>query len=880
MSLLAEPTDTHYPRLAGMPEIVVIVPIYGHPVLLSEAIESVLAQQCAARIGIVIVSDGCRMPETDLIASAYALAHANVVYLRKANGGPSSARNYGIDYALRSWPTMQALFFLDSDNRLTPAALADAYDVLIGTEGLGWVYPNIDSFGISWSANYGVPYSPLLHIVYDNICDTGSLVARAVVEAGVRFDEDAKSGYEDWDFWLQCLDRGFTGRHAPFGFTYRQRPESRYREMNRQRGAMVEHLRRRHWAIARPNNLLRWEHESNPRFLLTTDKGASFAFTDPVDTGQPIDRDGLIEQFYAALQHPDEALLWPFLVFGSAATLATLLRLKLLHGIFALMEREAAKVGFVAVTLSQTAGEIALEIGSPADPVSLHARALLWICRGQQFREIVQDDGDSWVRSLATTAPQPEITEIGIAAPLDTGDAPFDWAATEALMGLITAFRASPMRGKARPRWIWRARHFPAREHYYRHVCTYLGVSALMPRLAGRQTEVGIVVPIASYGGAEKVAYAMARYLRVTGGARVHLFVLGKPAMKVISEYDEAFDTINFLADPAFPMWGGPMTILGQECFLPDSPEVKTPDIAGLLVNLDFVVNCHSAPLNSIMGTLRAQQRAKTATYLHVFDSTRLKRPVGHPYLTVAFEHAYDLVLTCSRQLGEEVHALGVPSSKIMPIANAAGFTVGPEITEAQRAWRATPRGNRKLRALYLGRLDRQKGVERLIGTVERVGNEDLPVEFRVIGSGLLESGDSWSTALQRLGVSVELPITASEALAAIYGWADVLLLPSRWEGAPLVIPECHQLGCIPIATRVGAVEELTTHGLDGLLVESVNDAATAAAMAALIAELCRDDAWRRDLAEAGLRRAETNQWEHNFAPLGAWMAQMFADKA
>ena len=77
----------------------------------------------------------------------------------------------------------------------------------------------------------------------------------------------------------------------------------------------------------------------------------------------------------------------------------------------------------------------------------------------------------------------------------------------------------------------------------------------------------------------------------------------------------------------------------------------------------------------------------------------------------------------------------------------------------------------------------------------------------------------------------------------------------------------------------MGAVEELTTHGVDGLLVASGNDAATATAMASVIAELCSDDERRLTLAEAGLRRAETNQWDRNFAPLGAWIARTFADK-
>ena len=187
--------------------------------------------------------------------------------------------------------------------------------------------------------------------------------------------------------------------------------------------------------------------------------------------------------------------------------------------------------------------------------------------------------------------------------------------------------------------------------------------------------------------------------------------------MKIISEYAGVFETVNFLADSDFPIWGGPVTNFGQEVFLPDAPEITGSGLVGMLAGFDLVVNCHSAPANSIMGMLRAQ-RVRTATYLHVFDTTPRRRLVGHPYLTLGFEHAYDLVLTCSKLLAEDLHGLGVPSGKIMPIRNAASFSIPSEQQAEQLAYRTKPRGKRSLRCLYIGRLDRQKGVERLFGAI------------------------------------------------------------------------------------------------------------------------------------------------------------------
>jgi glycosyltransferase involved in cell wall biosynthesis len=157
--------------------VAIIVPTYRHPVLLTEALESGLGQKAPFGIGIVIVSDGCPLGETDTICTAYACSRPNVVYLRQANGGPGSARNKGIDYVLSNWSGVDALFFLDADNKLSPGALEAAYVALKrAAPHIGWVYTNVDAFGMRWSAHFLAPYSPLLHVTTANMCDTGSLI--------------------------------------------------------------------------------------------------------------------------------------------------------------------------------------------------------------------------------------------------------------------------------------------------------------------------------------------------------------------------------------------------------------------------------------------------------------------------------------------------------------------------------------------------------------------------------------------------------------------------------------------------------------------------------------------------------------------------------
>ncbi len=96
----------------------------------------------------------------------------------------------------------------------------------------------------------------------------------------------------------------------------------------------------------------------------------------------------------------------------------------------------------------------------------------------------------------------------------------------------------------------------------------------------------------------------------------------------------------------------------------------------------------------------------------------------------------------------------------------------------------------------------------------------------------------------------------SSRHLNKAFSWADVVVLPSRWEGAPLTIIEAQRYGCVPVATAVGAVGELIEHGVDGLLIESTDDNVIISEMTEMIAALAEDPAQLRRLSEAGRNAA------------------------
>ncbi len=65
---------------------------------------------------------------------------------------------------------------------------------------------------------------------------------------------------------------------------------------------------------------------------------------------------------------------------------------------------------------------------------------------------------------------------------------------------------------------------------------------------------------------------------------------------------------------------------------------------------------------------------------------------------------------------------------------------------------------------------------------------------------------------------TIEPPKLTPEELNECYGWADVVLVVSRWEGLPLTILEAMRLGAVVCTTAVGAVAEAVSHKETGFL--------------------------------------------------------------
>ncbi|MBO6505220.1 MAG: glycosyltransferase family 2 protein [Kordiimonadaceae bacterium] len=274
----------------------VVVPGYGHPRFLAEALQSVCEQNCDFQYKVVVVDDGCRFEETaDVVANFVAAYPGKVHYLRHPNAKLPGARNAGIRFLLALLPELKAIYFLDADNRLQPYSLQAFWSALGDNQSVGWAYPDISFFGQVWNSEgfdtreTAPNYNILLHLI-GNVSEAGSMVRADAFRKGVLYDETMQSGFEDWEFWLSMLDAGYKGVPAHrAGFSYRRRPESMLAGSRRLEESLIAYIRQKHKTLFAPRALMRMEQETAPAFaVFLQDENKVFCFTDPAVPGEPL----------------------------------------------------------------------------------------------------------------------------------------------------------------------------------------------------------------------------------------------------------------------------------------------------------------------------------------------------------------------------------------------------------------------------------------------------------------------------------------------------------------------------------------------------------------------------------------------------------------
>ncbi len=171
---------------------------------------------------------------------------------------------------------------------------------------------------------------------------------------------------------------------------------------------------------------------------------------------------------------------------------------------------------------------------------------------------------------------------------------------------------------------------------------------------------------------------------------------------------------------------------------------------------------------------------------------------------------------------------------------------------------------------LTVGRFTEQKGHRLLLDAIERVHTCHPQARFVWVGDGPLAEELAAQIAARALGDVVE-QAGRRDDVPALMAAADLFVLPSQFEGLPLVVLEAMSAGMPVVGTRVCGTSEAVGDGVTGWLVEDGDPHALAAAINSAL-----DQPAEARMRGAAGRRAVTEYW--NAARMVSDMCRVYSE--
>jgi glycosyltransferase involved in cell wall biosynthesis len=181
----------------------------------------------------------------------------------------------------------------------------------------------------------------------------------------------------------------------------------------------------------------------------------------------------------------------------------------------------------------------------------------------------------------------------------------------------------------------------------------------------------------------------------------------------------------------------------------------------------------------------------------------RLGRRIGRRCRTA------QAIVSISAAITAELTAAGYDPERIVPLPNGVPVPDAP--------WQPRPDWHVAPRAVFVGRLAPEKGLDRLIAAWPEVRSRHPAARLTLVGEG--PERPLLAEQIARLGLTeaVELPGAAADPTARLRA-ADLFVLPSREEGMSVALLEAMALGMPLVASAIPGNCRLITAGVHGQL--------------------------------------------------------------
>lgn len=218
---------------------------------------------------------------------------------------------------------------------------------------------------------------------------------------------------------------------------------------------------------------------------------------------------------------------------------------------------------------------------------------------------------------------------------------------------------------------------------------------------------------------------------------------------------------------------------------------------------INLVTTIHAVPLREMVNYERLHQM----TLKNLAETLSLLIP-QILFNKVEYSESCKIITVSSKNRSDLIELFNMPKEKINVIYNGVDVEKFNPDVNSENIKKQFGLGNSQI-ILYVGRLERHKGLYLLLETARRLIERKLDIHFIIVGSGRHE------TELVKIGRNIGRQVifagrVPDELLPLYYSLADVVALPSLYEGGPpLTLLEAMASAKPIVTTNIPPITEL-----------------------------------------------------------------------
>ena len=159
---------------------------------------------------------------------------------------------------------------------------------------------------------------------------------------------------------------------------------------------------------------------------------------------------------------------------------------------------------------------------------------------------------------------------------------------------------------------------------------------------------------------------------------------------------------------------------------------------------------------------------------------------------------------------------------------------------------------------IFPARITGQKRPLLLVDIISKLSQKSLPIALVALGKG--DMLNEFKTQINSLGLESVFKLLSDvspEEMIGYYSAADILLLPSEYEGISLAIYEAMAMGLPIVASDVGGQKELLKPGTGFLIPKGSGDLAEVEKYIEVLVALIKEPIWRQQIGKSARARVE-----------------------